>query len=542
MSLGDRELRVVKVVQDLLEEAGGGHVATPDTINLQIDRVLLLFPAWAMDLDRLAVTHELIRRHSVWVGADTSLSSDAGHVDWLSADRKRDWRYWQRYSEFLALKLSWNAIDGLDQSTDNVLRQLEDPLRDGPWDRRGLVVGHVQSGKTGNYTGLICKAADAGYKIIIVLAGMHNNLRSQTQMRLDEGFLGFETSPDRDASVHRSIGVGVIDGDFKIRPNYGTNRADKGDFGLKIAQHFGVSPEVRPWLFVVKKNKSVLDQLYRWIRDHVANRHDADRHLVTHLPLLMIDDEADNASVDTREQLFDEDGTPDEEHEPTAINRLTRRILHSFERSAYVGYTATPFANIFIHERGETRLEGPDLFPAAFIINLAAPSNYVGPSKVFGSRANDNALALPVVITLAGDQDLWMPSGHKKDHVPLYAGQSDLPPSLAQAVDSFVLACAARRLRGQQHEHCSMLVHVTRFSSPVGESRAPSVQHRVADQIEAHVQRMRQRLDRGIDADEVLVRLEALWEKEFTSKAGAIASAFPDQCGPRTIGHRSGAN
>src|SRR5207253_3274300 len=105
----------------------------------------------------------------------------------------REWRYWQRYREWLERTLSFKAVEALDRSSDTILGSLEDPTRDGPWDRRGLVVGHVQSGKTGNYTGLICKAADAGYKIIIVLAGIHNNLRSQTQLRVDEGFLGFNT-------------------------------------------------------------------------------------------------------------------------------------------------------------------------------------------------------------------------------------------------------------------------------------------------------------------------------------------------------------
>ena len=121
------------------------------------------------------------------------------------------------------------------------------------------------------------------------------------------------------------------------------------------------------------------------LRMHATRRRA--RPIVTNLPLLLIDDEADHASVDTKEIPFDENGRPDEEHEPTAINRRIRRILHSFSRSAYVGYTATPFANIFIHEQAATREEGPDLFPAAFIVSLAAPSNYVGPAKVFGMRS-----------------------------------------------------------------------------------------------------------------------------------------------------------
>jgi len=127
----------------------------------------------------------------------------------------------------------------------------------------------VQSGKTGHYTGLICKAADAGYKIIVVLAGLHNNLRSQTQMRLDEGFLGYETRP-HDDEVEPSISVGLIDSDPSIRPNYATNRTNKGDFTASGTRHLGISPEQRPWLFVVKKNKTVLERLLRWVRRHVA--------------------------------------------------------------------------------------------------------------------------------------------------------------------------------------------------------------------------------------------------------------------------------
>ncbi len=165
-----------------------------------------------------------------------------------------------------------------------------------------------------------------------------------------------------------------------------TNRTETGDFNTKFAKNLGVSPEQRPWLFVVKKNKTVLTRLLNWIQSHVAETKDPEsgRPLVTHLPLLIIDDEADHASVDTGEKVVDEDGNPDLDHEPTAINSLIRQILHAFSRKAYVGYTATPFANIYIHEHGETAKEGPDLFPSAFITNLSAPSSYVGPSRVFG--------------------------------------------------------------------------------------------------------------------------------------------------------------
>ena len=367
--------KVVKFAQELLLE-DDPQTISPALISERIDEILVSFPRYRDSYDRSTAIAELVRRFSVWIGSDKTIQSDVGHVAWLGSDRKNDWRYWRRYSEMLEGRMSWTAVDALDKSTDTILGLLEDPRRGGPWDRRGLVVGHVQSGKTGSYTGLICKAADAGYKIIIVLAGLHNNLRSQTQMRLDEGFLGYETHPV--AADTRAIGVGLIDKDPAIRPNYVTNRTDKGDFNATRAASLGISPEQRPWLFVVKKNKTVLNRLLRWIHDHVADAQEKEtgRKIVTHLPLLLIDDEADHASVDTGEQLYDDDGIPDEEHQPTAINSAVRRILHAFTRSAYVGYTATPFANIFIHEQNETKLEGPDLFPSSFIVNLAAPCRY----------------------------------------------------------------------------------------------------------------------------------------------------------------------
>lgn len=524
----DGRQKVVKFVQDLLTDDEPAGPVTAGRINEKIDLVLQMQPRWAVGLDREGVTAELIRRFSVWIGQDATLSSHEGHIAWLTAARKTDWRYWQRYREWSEAKLSIPAVDALDRATDNVLGLLEDPQRPGPWDRRGLVVGHVQSGKTGNYTGLICKAADAGYKIIIVLAGLHNNLRSQTQMRLDEGFLGYETQPTGDEL--RMIGVGRIDRDPSIRPNYATNRSDSGDFNTRFARNLGISPEQRPWLFVVKKNKTVLERLHKWIRDHVANVQDPEsgRKLVTNLPLLVIDDEADNASVDTGEQVFDADGKSDPDHEPTAINRLIRRILHTFTRSAYVGYTATPFANIFIHERGETHDEGPDLFPSAFIVSLAAPSSYCGPARVFGLQSPEGRQGLPLVRSVSdyeGSEESpgWMPQGHKAWHQPRFEGADRLPPSLEEAIDAFLLSCAARRLRGQEREHASMLVHVTRLNA---------VQHAVFRQVDDCVRELRQRLTRNVGAGEALARLRDLWERDFVPTTERVLRTDPDESGP----------
>ena len=410
----------VKLLQAMLQAEIGTHDITPSLIAEKLDWLLQHGPQFSIDpdrIDRQATVDEMVRRFSLWIGHDTMLTSDTGHEAWLVSARKQGWRYWPRYREWLDASLPATVIDAMDRSTDRVLGQLEDPLRHGAWDRRGLVVGNVQSGKTGHYIGLVSKAADAGYKIVIVLAGLHNNLRSQTQMRLDEGFLGYETTP-REEDIRR-IGVGTIDGDPSIQPNFATNRTNSGDFTTRVARNLGISPEQRPWLFVVKKNKTVLNRLLQWIRNHVVDLHDSEtgRRVVTKLPLLMIDDEADHASVDTRELVVDEAGRPDEDHQPTAINRLVRRILHSFVQSAYVGYTATPFANIFIHERASTREEGPDLFPAAFIVNLAAPSDYVGSARIFGDR-DENATPLDLVRTVddypGTDGSGWMPLRHQE--------------------------------------------------------------------------------------------------------------------------------
>ena len=189
-------------------------------------------------------------------------------------------------------------------------------------------VDHPKTARASQHLQGVCKAADAGYKVIIVLAGLHNNLRSQTQIRLEESFLGYETSANRDHG--KLIGVAEIDSDPDIHPHCATTRANNRDFNTSVARNFAISPEKRPWLFVVKKNKSVLTRLLKWIQGHVADTTDAvTRHrIVTRLPLLVIDDEADNASVDTGEQLFNADGTPDDNHQPRAINGLIRKILH----------------------------------------------------------------------------------------------------------------------------------------------------------------------------------------------------------------------
>jgi hypothetical protein len=523
---------VIATAQRLVKAEKDSSKITPSYIAEKVKLAAKMFATYPpVPLDEAKAVATLIQRFSHRMGKATTLKDNTGHFDWLTAARKKDWHYWRRYRDYQESKLSDVVVDGLDEATEDILGLLEDPLRADSWDRRGLVVGHVQSGKTSNYTGLINKAADAGYKIIIVLAGMHNNLRSQTQMRLEEGFLGYETTADRDAGA--AIGVAAFGEDLKT--NSATTRAENGDFSKAIAKHFhGISPEERPWLFVVKKQKTVLNELLKWIQTRVADATDSGdgRKLVTKLPFLMIDDEADNASVDTGEQVFNDDGTPDDEHQPKTINSLIRQLLHSFTRKAYVGYTATPFANIYIHHKGATAKEGPDLFPKAFIINLAAPSNYVGPARMFGKLTKDGREgALPLARSILDhfdpDADAgWMPPKHKKTHVPAHNGQETIPLSLRNAIHSFVLACAARELRGQGSEHSSMLIHVTRYVA---------VQDHVREQVEEAVRRMRQRLTRNEDADELLAQLRKLWDEDFLPTRDTVFALSPPEERPPVL-------
>lgn len=486
-----------------------------------VDEILKL-PKIILDtskVDRGLLIEELEERYSVWIGDTVALDQNEDHVAWLTPERERGWRLWKRYRQYLERMWSPIAVEALNEATREVVSRLEDPERKGPWDRRGLVVGHVQSGKTANYTGLICKAADAGYKVIIVLAGMHNNLRSQTQMRLDEGFLGYETER------LSSIGVGEIDRDPNIRPNYVTTRNEKGDFRLAVVKNLGISPSERPMLFVVKKNTSVLKNLIRWI-DTILDG----RKAFNDVPLLVIDDEADHASIDTKSQAFDENGKPDEAHDPTKINLHIRTLLKRFEKAGYVGYTATPFANVFIHDLGHTEALGEDLFPRSFIINLPAPSNYDGPARLFGLEPTDEsegAPALPLfrevkdhAASLSPEEKQgWVPPKHNSAWRARYAGTDRAPPSLRKAILSFFLSCAARRARGQVRVHNSMLVHVTRYTA---------VQKQVRLQVEMEVKDVTNRLRIGGGAG-VLGDLKELWEEDYVPTAAKVQAILPER-------------
>lgn len=463
----------------------------------------------------------------VWIGTGTTLDDATDHEPWLPDKRATiNWHFWRRYERFLEEEagLAPITVQRLSQLTDSVLERLEDPHRPGAWDRRGMVVGNVQSGKTANYIGLVNKAVDAGYKLIIILAGLHKSLRSQTQLRFDEGFLGFDTQRNLAYDTQNlRIGVGKLPTMEALIAHSLTSSTDGGDFNRKIANQVGVRPGGNdPILLVVKKNKSILDNLLTWVQS-VSGDLDpkTGRRVVRNVPLLLIDDEADNASVNTNPIPVDDNGVPLDDYDVTAINGGIRKILDAFEKSAYVGYTATPFANIFIYPEGNTDEHGEDLFPRSFIINLPTPSNYIGPARVFGIEAAPEAgiqkkvEGLPLIRDVK-DNQAWIPDKHKKEHVP-----GDIPESLKKAIRSFVLVCAARMARGQAELHNSMLIHVTRFTD---------VQKRVEEAVRQELVSLQGRLQYGDGnaKSQLLDELKDLWDSDFVPTTTNVRSKVDD--------------
>lgn len=371
------------------------------------------------------------------MGAGVSLIDVAAKHDdqWVRKREDITWTYSGAYENFL-LKDGWSPrlVQSLSDVTSRILGHLQDPISEGTtWNRRGLVIGHVQSGKTANYTGLIARAADAGYKFIIVIAGIHNNLRKQTQERIDEAFIGRSSDPED----RRSIGVGLDPG----YPHPATLTNINEDFNKNTAAKSGwkINDFSKPIILIIKKNVTTLTALHKWLK---ALNAEGDGR-ISDVPMLLIDDEADNASINTNKEDLD----------PTRTNAMIRRILGLFAKSCYVGYTATPFANIFINPDAYDDDVREELFPRDFIYCLDAPTTYFGAEKVFLDDETSQSIVKPI-----DDCEDFLPYRHKRDDpVP------ELPPSLYRALDEFIVARAIRNLRGQTGKHCSMMINVSRF-------------------------------------------------------------------------------
>jgi hypothetical protein len=434
-----------KLTLYFLREAGCNDTASESQISDAIQKTLLIHK-----VDEIELKRHVESEYKIWVDDYRIIEKEEGRRPWLSG-KKSDirWEFWNRYKWYLEEKKKFPPaiIQSIDHLTDRTLDALFEPMQKAQIAKRGMVVGQVQSGKTANYTGLICKAVDAGYRMIIILAGIHKNLRSQTQLRMDEGFLGFDTQHQRAFQQNNLwIGVGEPSSNRHLVAHSLTSSIDNGDFNAGAANSLGLNFNTNePIIAVVKKNAHVLNRLEQWLSAQTIETSDGER-IIRNKSLLLIDDEADHASINTRRDDLN----------PTTINRQIRSLLRLFQKSAYVGYTATPFANIFIP------LNDDNLFPRDFIINIPAPSNYIGPDKIFGfdplEDDEEPVNTLPVVSRI-DDYQLFVPDRHKRDdQLP-----TRIPDSLKTAIKCFIITCAVRRARGQTDEHNSMLIHVSRF-------------------------------------------------------------------------------
>lgn len=417
----------------------GDDIATTDE---KIDEAINQF-AWMFEnqnVNKEEVKKHLLTLYTLPVAPyKTLVDTNNPGSGWLSANSysrqdKIAWKFWNRYITYLREKEKYQpgVIHQLDRLTNEILDNLYDPTLEGyEISKKGLVVGQVQSGKTSNFTGLVCKAVDSGFNVIIVFAGILDDLRTQTQSRLEKCFLGF-TTKDIEKINESKIGVGLID----PSPIAHAFTTIVSDFKEATVNALGTNFQTNePILFVVKKNGRILENMRKWLSKRDCNGKS----------VLFIDDEADNASVNTSK----------DKTKASTINKKIRTILNLFKRNAYVGYTATPYANIFIDRENQE-----DLFPRHFIVNLPTPAAYLSPEKVFGLDSEDEQ-PLPIV-NIIKDYKEFVPDKHKKDETGTLE-YANIPESLKYAIRCFIIACAIRNARGQGKKHNSMLIHLSRF-------------------------------------------------------------------------------
>jgi hypothetical protein len=396
--------------------------------------------------------------------------TDPDQPPWLD-ERKKGvaWDYWIAYKTWIRKSgFGLDVVRVLDEDTDAILAECGDPKREGPWSIKGLVMGDVQSGKTANYSGLINKAADVGYNVIILLTGVIEELRAQTQGRLDEGFSG-QDSVKKLQKISAPLGVGL----FNTRKPAVLTSVEK-DFLKANLEALGGIPlgtlvQSEPVLLVLKKNKFVLTALHDYLKDQLEDDNES-----INLSLFLIDDEADNASVNVKS-----DDTP------AAINGLIRKIKNIFDKSTYCAYTATPFANVFIDP------DNDDLFPDNFVYALNTPTSYVGAASIFldeGAHGNH--------LEVIEDAEACFPEKHSKD-----LQINGIPSSMEEAIRCFLITTCIRDLRIELLKHRSMLVNVTRFTD---------VQSRLSEVVKNYLYRMKDEIRQYLAHDEIWSKHEEL--------------------------------
>jgi hypothetical protein len=436
---------------------------------------------------------------------------------WYGDDRKIGHTfYWDAFCRQLRDKAGWHeeSVLSLDESTDAVVARLADPLSATAYQSKGLVVGYVQSGKTANITGVVAKAADAGYRLVIVLAGNLKLLRDQTQRRLDRELLGIEQLEDEyedDAELASFLthgGKPSALGAFDWTRLTGREREYRKLSGgaiesLKFSRRSPSHPINHPdnlyhlpaKLLVVKKQANVLDRL----ADDLA-RINAGREL-GEVPALVIDDESDQASVNTMKPRDDEDSVdPGEQRERTRINGAIVGLLEALPRAQYIGYTATPYANVFIDPS-----DAENIFPRDFMVSLPRPVGYLGVSDFHDLQGPP-----------AGVEANPFLSNERAFVRAVYGDDADAS-NLQQAVDSFLIAGAIKLFRARAdislaQRHHTMMIHTSRLT-PDHQEQLRKVQEQLTTG--------------GYRTGTASGRLRALFDEDFRPIAVARAPQLP---------------
>lgn len=340
------------------------------------------------------------------------------------------WTNWSRHEAYLHTQPKWkpHQVASVAEESLRIISKTT-PIARSTFQSRGLVVGYVQSGKTANFTAVAARAADVGYRIIIVLSGIHDSLRNQTQRRLNRELV--------------EVGVDWI-----------TLTTESTDFQEPpVADGFASTGTV---LIVAKKITPILRRINQWLAKLEGR--------LAEIPLLLIDDEADQASINTRgnrrDPSLDEEAAPDEDTAPSVTNALIRDILRKFPRATYIAYTATPFANILIDPDASDSLVGKDLFPKDFVVQLPRPGGYTGTEELFGVSAQGRDVLRPVD---DAEVKALKPKQRRRGEAVVAHGPLDLPQSLSDALLTFALVGAIRLLRGQADKPHTMLVHVSQL-------------------------------------------------------------------------------
>lgn len=444
---------------------------------------------------------DIVRPNIAQDNFDLKVINGEGYIPWLDNEKNNiDWIHKNAYHLYLLNVKKWNprTIRDVDKYSDIILDHMRNP-KVKQFNCKGLVIGDVQSGKTANYTDLINKSIDAGYKLIIVLAGVHNDLRAQTQTRLDKEVLGYETSLLKD-EAKKSIGVGKIDPRV-IDVEALTRNDHNGDLKSQSGFIF-LDNRTKPIIAIVKKNTTVLNKLLQIVEDTKSTKGLSQ----IDIPTLIIDDEVDQASVNTKKPEYD----------PTKINGLIRKIVNSCKRVSYVGYTATPYANILINYDPREDIDeeyGEDLFPKDFIIVLPSSPQYCGVKEFFGDSNDPND---DLIITVEDECDL-VDERVTKDGLLRFTAQDEitfLTKSLKDAIDDFIVASAVRRSR-EGKVHNGMMIHLTAKKKP-----ATSLKDLVEDRVEELIQKFKY----DYNSSE---KYQNIWEMRFKEKS--IERGFHDK-------------